>query len=140
MASGRTQPREVLPSMPKRIRATVDTVTADHQDHEFRGGFNMKGKLVVAVVCGLVVGVAIPFVGQHREAHAQKEDKAQKWEYKVVAFTPQDTQANTLKVSGIRLNELGAEGWEYLGPICTTSQTYANRSATFTEFVAFKRP
>jgi hypothetical protein len=100
----------------------------------------MKGKLAVAVVCGLLVGQAIPFVGQHREAHAQKQDKVQKWEYQVVAFTPQDTPANTLKVSAKRLNELGAEGWEYLGPICTTSQTYGDRSANFTEYVAFRRP
>src|SRR5262245_37570011 len=123
MASGRPQPTEVLPSMPKRTSTMVDTVTPDHQDHEFRGGFNMKGKLVVALVCGLLVGLAIPFVGQHREAHAQIVDKVQKWEYRVVAFTPQDTPANTLKVSAKQLKELGDEGWEYLGPICTTSQT-----------------
>jgi hypothetical protein len=100
----------------------------------------MRGRLVVAVVCGLLVGLALPFVGQHREAHAQKEDKAQKWEYQVVAFTPQDTHANTLKVSAKQLNELGDEGWEYLGPVCTTSQTFADRSANSTEYVAFRRP
>jgi hypothetical protein len=100
----------------------------------------MKGKLVVAVVGGLLVGLAIPFVGQHREAHAQKKDKVPKWEYQVVTFTPQDTPANTRKIAAKRLNELSDQGWEYVGPICTTSQTYADRSGNLTQYVAFKRP
>lgn len=93
----------------------------------------MKGQLAVALMVGLVLGLALPaFVSQH-EAQGQRVEKAPtpaQWEYKVVALTRGSDHAK-------QLNELAADGWEYVGLLVNHSGTGL---AVTVGDVAFRRP
>jgi hypothetical protein len=76
---------------------------------------DMKPKLIAAVLVGIGLGLAMPFMGWQPEAPAQQQ-KDQKWEYKVERF-----QSNKGGVDGAtaQLNNLANDGWEYVGPVAT---------------------
>lgn len=71
----------------------------------------MKGKHAAAlVVVGVLLGLAIPFFSR-QEAHGQRDEKKQQWEYKLVERHTLTELPALIK----EYNELGAEGWEFVG-------------------------
>ena len=75
----------------------------------------MRRKMVAALVAGVLIGVALPFVVGKGEAQAQPQAKKTVWEYKTIHYgpIPQGPQAvwPPYDPSG-QLNPLGADGWE----------------------------
>jgi hypothetical protein len=98
----------------------------------------MKRNLAFAVVLGLAVGLAFSSYRGQPEARAEKQAKAQQWEYKVFPFaTFEGKVANNFTE---RMNKLSADGWEYVGAVSTSSKTFGNGSTHSTAYIAFKRP
>jgi hypothetical protein len=94
----------------------------------------MNWKMLAAILLGLAVGVAIPSLRWTQDVQAQRPEKAQQWEYKVVEFRF-DLPAPVVekeKAHAQRLNTLAGEGWEYVGLLSVSPRP----SGT----VAFKRP
>jgi hypothetical protein len=79
----------------------------------------MRGKIAVALVAGMLIGMALPSVGGRGESQIQPEKKKIVWEYRTVQYgpvtTPPQVWAGMPDPAGM-LNPLGAEGWE-----CTSS-------------------
>jgi hypothetical protein len=98
----------------------------------------MKRNLAFAVALVLAVGLAVSFHRGQSEARAEKQAKAQQWEYKVFPFaTFEGKVANNFTE---KMNKLAAEGWEHVGTVSTSSKTYGNGSTHSTAYIAFKRP
>jgi hypothetical protein len=98
----------------------------------------MKAKMVGAVVVGLLAGFAAVPLLRTENVQAQRPDKPQAWEYKVIGFEAEGKY-------GERLNELGGEGWEYVGLLHTSQELRrfaTNPPTSFPEriLVIFKRP
>jgi hypothetical protein len=121
---------------------TIKVVAAQREGGGFSGGYNMKGRLTVAVVVGLVIGLTILLAGRQQEAQGQKREIVRQWEYKVFAFGIDPDQRKAADSQTERMNQLAAEGWEYVGPLSTSSQAFGvQRNQThYTTYVAFKRP
>jgi hypothetical protein len=102
----------------------------------------MRGRLTITVVVALVIGLAILLVGRQQEARGQKQEKVQQWEYKVFAFSSDPDQRKAADSQTERMNQLAAEGWEYVGLLSTSSQAIGlQRDQTlYTTSIAFKRP
>jgi hypothetical protein len=92
----------------------------------------MKWKLVVVFLVGLVVGLAIPYLMPGNPVQAE-QNKGVKWEYRAEVFYGDEGRR---QVVSKRLNELAAEGWEYVGLISTP----AERNDVLQGMVMFKRP
>jgi hypothetical protein len=102
----------------------------------------MTGKLIAAVVAGLVLGVAGTslFVNQP-EARGQQKEKQPQWEYKVILASAEAKDA--AKVMTEQYNALAAEGWEYVGPVVDSTHARALNgpySGIGGAFILFKRP
>jgi hypothetical protein len=90
----------------------------------------MKWKTFAAVLVGLVIGLAIPYVtGNTVEA---EQNRAVMWEYKTVHFSGVGTDAYDKQ-----LNKLAADGWEFVGLVATP---YRGQASGCGGMVAFKRP
>jgi hypothetical protein len=102
----------------------------------------MRGKLLLAFLAGLVVGVVFLAVASRQpQAAAQAVVvRGPQWEYKAVKFTPLDN------VATIELNRLAADRWEYVGVISTGVHSDTGgvgagvRKVDRPTFVAFRRP
>lgn len=108
----------------------------------------MNAKTIAAVVIALLVAVAAVPLLWTQHAQAQRPDKPQAWEHKVLGFgggTPEKYEQ--------RLDELASEGWEYVGLLLTSPGrvvidpanapqrfTTENPAAANLPLVVFKRP
>ena len=102
----------------------------------------MTGKLIVALVAGLVLGVAgTSLVVNQTEARGQGKEKKQQWEYKVILASSEGKDAP--KAMTDKYNALAADGWEYVGPVVNSTHARALNgpySGISGAFVVFKRP
>jgi hypothetical protein len=122
----------------------------------------MRARLGAAVLAGAAVVLVVGLSGWRQPAQGQAQPKPTGWEYKVVWFPIEDIAAsiygdgkqNEQPVARLRkqidersekltkqLNELGNDGWEYVGPVYRVP-TDPKRTGTFAEgaFIVFKRP
>jgi hypothetical protein len=74
----------------------------------------MKWWTCAAVLVGLVVGLAIPYVVGN--AVQAEQEKGVKWEYRAAMFE-WNPPSKGQRVVSKQLNDLAAEGWEYVGPL-----------------------
>jgi hypothetical protein len=88
--------------------------------------------VLILILLGLGVGLLI----------GAKLEKVRQWEYKVFAFGIDPDQRNVADSQTERMNQLTAEGWEYVGRLSTSSQAFGpQRDQThYTTYIAFKRP
>jgi hypothetical protein len=81
----------------------------------------MQGKIAVALVAGILIGVALPYVGGRGEAQIQPAKKKSVWEYKTVQYGPVQTGPQApwaaLPDPAGALNQQAAEGWECTGSV-----------------------
>ena len=77
----------------------------------------MSWKLVVAVVAGLILGQTIPFLARQQEVLGQPQKKTESWEYRVVRFSDDESEAEK------ELTRLGDGGWVYAGLLTTSTAT-----------------
>ena len=103
-------------------------------------GTKMHGKLIALVACGLAGLVLAVARGQQqaqaeraraerllaqekKEVPVEKTQADQQWEYKV-GWVSVDAEKAMFKEAGSglgdgkELSEVGADGWEYAGPVC----------------------
>ena len=73
----------------------------------------MSRKLFAMALLGVVIGLAIPFLGMQQNVNAQQQKGAATWEYQVVSFTGQANVMTQL------MNNLAADRWEYVGLVAT---------------------
>jgi uncharacterized membrane protein YraQ (UPF0718 family) len=71
----------------------------------------MKGKMVIAILIGVVIGLVSSSFLKQSEAQGQVKQEKQTWEYKEVPFVV--TQANDEHTK--KITDLASEGWEYVG-------------------------
>lgn len=97
----------------------------------------MNWKMLAAILVGLAVGVAIPSLRWTQDAQAQRPEKAQQWEYKVVVFVGviSDVQNHAKQ-----LNQFTADGWEYVGLLSSGYHRVRGEPVSAGGMVAFKRP
>jgi hypothetical protein len=97
----------------------------------------MRGKLAVAFLAGLVVGlVAVMVAGRAPQAQAQKQPPpvvVPQWEYWVL-MVPSEANGATKY-----LNQLAEDRWEYVG-LVSTSVYGGPRGRSHETLVAFRRP
>src|SRR5262245_10724160 len=79
----------------------------------FREGTSMNGRLVALAAVGLSAALAVASLNGRQEAVGQQPPKPVQWEYKVVLFR------NNPDAGTKTLNELAADGWEYVGLVAT---------------------
>jgi hypothetical protein len=102
----------------------------------------MKSRWAIGVAAGLAVALGLLVFGRPQDAQGQKDDKALKWEYKVVALYPYPpgtradatTETPEQRITE-QMNKLGADGWEFAGVVSTQSLPRFSIPS-----VAFKRP
>ena len=70
----------------------------------------MNMKLATGLVTGLLLGVVVGSLRGPAVSNAQAPEKRTAWEYKVVAFAPNDSTGQTKQI-----NAMAREGWEYVG-------------------------
>ena len=99
------------------------------------------------MVAALSVGLAIGLVGwsslRQSEAQGQVGQEKQGWEYKVVAFVVEDDNSRNVDTHTKQINSLAAEGWEYVGLLCSGPDVYQAPARTRVRSggnVLFKRP
>src|SRR5262249_32897147 len=101
----------------------------------------MTGKLIAAVVVGLVlgyVGAVMPW-GQSASL-AQEKDRKQRWEDRVVFCSTEGKQNEKKRTE--QSTALAAEGWEYVGPVVDSTHNRAlnaHYSGIGGAYVVFKR-
>ncbi len=88
--------------------------------------------LILAFIVGALIAATMTSLGRTPSVAAQQPAAQTKWEYKVVAFVPNDATGHEKK-----LNILAADGWEYVGVI-HPGQEQAGALPLCT--VAFQRP
>jgi hypothetical protein len=99
----------------------------------------MKRTTLMAAAVGLAAGLGIGQLAVQPAAVAQAPEKGPKWEYKVVVFSARD-DVKEVKGMTADLNDLAADGWEYVGPVAGEFKTFGNGDQRATGFVAFRRP
>ena len=121
----------------------------------------MNGKLIAALGFVFVLALAFLFVGRQPQAKGQKPEQAVQWEHKVI-FVPtaelsvpfeapllvtdrtikalEEEQRKESNALSKRLNELGADGWEYAGQVGQYICQQTTRAHMNGAFLAFKRP
>ena len=113
----------------------------------------MKSKIVAAVAIGLVMGLVASSSLKQSEAHGQREEAKQEWEYKVVAFVVGQKTNRNVDEHQEQIEKLATEGWEYVGlllagshpnpsvPLTSGRQDFSGQSRMFPgSTVLFKRP
>jgi hypothetical protein len=98
----------------------------------------MKSRVVAGVILLLAaLGIAWPWMPH--EARGQKKEGRQQWEYKVVASPQFGGRQRLLRDANAylnkQLNDLAADGWEYVGPVVSLDEGVL-RSVQ----IVFKRP
>jgi hypothetical protein len=93
----------------------------------------MKGKLVIVILVGVLIGLILSSFMKQSEAQGQVKQEKQEWEYRVESFSVGES-ANITHARVI--NGLASEGWEYVGLI---SAGQSSQSINSFGNVLFKR-
>jgi len=105
----------------------------------------MNGKMLAAVIVGMVLGVMAASVRWSTRAEGQgttvRGPKLPQWEYKVVYSGTSALDAQNAEALTKQFGKLATDGWEYVGPI--VDRTFANRNGYYAGnagvLVLFKR-
>jgi hypothetical protein len=98
----------------------------------------MTSRMVLGVVAFVLCVAAGPALFRQPPALGQAEQPKARWEYRVV-LSNTDHQLKQAEAMSKEFSALGAEGWEYAGPVSESTQNgpYLLRQGVF---VLFKRP
>jgi hypothetical protein len=103
----------------------------------------MKWRMVAASSLVLVVGLVAWSSFRQSEAQGQVGQGKQGWEYKVVTFTVEEG-SRYVEGQTKEINSFAADGWEYVGLLCTGPTRHMNgghgETITSNGHVLFKRP
>ena len=87
----------------------------------------MKWRMVAASSLVLVVGLVAWSSLRQSEAQGQVGHDKPGWEYKAVTFKVEDGDDKQTK----EINSLAADGWEYVGLLCTGTNPYSIQNGNF---------
>ncbi len=85
----------------------------------------MKGKLIIVILVGVLIGLVSSSFLKQSEAQGQVKQEKQAWEYRVESFRVGEGMETT---HARIINGLASEGWEYDGLIGSgrvENRTYA---------------